>query len=92
MSMSSSVVGFRPADDKWKKMKKIWDSCEEADVAIPKDVLDFFDGEYPGDKPGMEINIKKAVSEWGNADAQGFEVDIDKLPSSVRTLRFYNSW
>ena len=59
MSMSSSVVGFRPADDKWKKMKKIWDSCEEADVAIPKDVLDFFDGEYPVEKPGRRTRARE---------------------------------
>lgn len=92
MGMSTYVVGFRPADDKWKKMKAVWDACKDAGTEPPKDVLKFFDDEYPNDKPGQEINLGKAAEEWGDGDRSGYEVDIEKLPKGVRYIRFYNSW
>jgi len=63
MSMSTSVVGFRLADDKWKKMKNIWDICKEAEIEPPNEVIKFFDNEYPGDEPGKEVNIEMATRE-----------------------------
>lgn len=92
MSMSTCVVGFRPADEAWKNMKSIWESCEAAGVEIPKEVLKFFDGKPPKDKPGAEVSIKEAVRDWSDEYSQGFEVDLTKLPSNVKVLRFYNSW
>lgn len=93
MGMSSYIVGFRPADDEWNRMKMIWDSCKEADIDPPTEVEDFFDGEDPGDKPGVEINIDEAVKEWTNNDyASGYEVEISKLPKGLKVLRFINSW
>ena len=61
MGMSTHVVGFKPADDKWKKMKAVWDACSDADSEIPQSVDKFFDGQYPGDNPGMAVNIDKGV-------------------------------
>ena len=92
MSMSTHIVGFRPADEKWNKMKATWLACENAGVPIPKEVEAFFDHEAPGDKPGAEVEIKAAMREWKDEYRQGFEVDIMKLPPDVKVLRFYNSW
>ena len=52
MSMSTSVVGFVPPDEEWKKMKAVWDACANADVETPNDVDDFFSGKEP-DKNGQ---------------------------------------
>jgi hypothetical protein len=92
MSMSTHVVGFRPADKKWHQMKKIWQDCEAADVPIPKEVLEFFDHEDPADKPGAEVELKDALREWHGDGRSGYEVDIMKLPPDVKILRFYNAW
>ena len=73
-------------------MKKAWESCENAGVPIPKDVLDFFDHNPPGDKPGMTVQIDDAVSGWGDGEREGYEVDVSKLPAEVSVIRFYNSW
>ena len=91
MGMSTHVVGFRPADGKWLKMKSIWQSCEDAGVKIPEEVSKFFDHESPGDKPGMEVNIEDAVSEWSDLDSDGHEIDVSKLPEGVSFIRAYNS-
>lgn len=91
MSMSTHIVGFRPADESWNNMKEIWEACTKAKVKIPDDVMKFFDGEAPGDKPGCEISIKKAVADWGDDYRSGYELDISKLPEGVSKIRFYNS-
>jgi len=73
-------------------MKAIWDACNQANIDPPKEVAKFFDGRYPGDAPGMEIDLGKALKSWGRDGAEGFEVVIDKLPEGVKVIRFYNSW
>lgn len=92
MGMSTHVKGFRPADEQWEKMKQIWETCEEADVPIPKEVEEFFDDEEPGDRPGMEIDLGDAVSEYNADMMDGYEIDITKLPPGVKIIRVYNSY
>jgi len=92
MGMSTFVVGFRPADEKWKKMKSAWDACEAVGTKMPEEVSDFFDGTPPGDKPGAEVDIRRALCEWSDESRAGYEVDLGKLPKDVNILRFYVSW
>lgn len=92
MSTSAHIVGFRPADEKWNKMKATWLACENAGVPIPQEVEAFFGHESPGDKPGAEVEIKAAMREWKDEYRQGFEVDITKLSPDVKVLRFYKAW
>jgi hypothetical protein len=91
MSMSTHIVGFRPADQKWKEMKAIWDACTKAGVDIPDAVDEFFDGEDPGDKPGDEVVLGAAVKEWSVDEQDGYELDLSKLPPDVKFIRFYNA-
>jgi len=90
--MSTHVVGFKPADAKWKKMKAVWDACEDAGTLIPESVEEFFGNEPPGDRPGMTVDIEKAVTAWGDECSTGYEVDVTKLPKDVTVIRFFNSW
>lgn len=92
MSMSTHIVGFRPPDKKWNKMKEIWIACESEDVPIPEEVSAFFDHEPPGDRPGSEVDIGKSIRKWSDDSRQGFEVELAKLPPDVKVLRFYNAW
>lgn len=93
MGMSMHVVGFRPADEQWAKMKAAWDACVDAGTQPPKEVIDFFDGEHPGDAPGKEVNIRdKGAEDWRDDCREGFMVDIQALPPGVRYIRFYCSW
>ena len=93
MGMSTYVIGIVPADAKFLKMKMIWELCEENDVEIPDEVVDFFNNERPDDK-GVRIHLEDnvAVSNYNEDASSGFEVEIDKLPKDVKIIRFYNSW
>lgn len=95
MGMSTYVVGIKPADEKFKKMKSIYDLCEEQGIDIPDEVEDFFDGERPDEK-GVTIYLSETdgVYEYRNGEyaQEGYEVQIDKLPKDIKILRFINSW
>lgn len=93
MGMYTYVKGFVPPDEKWQKMKTIWDACESAGVSTPKEVGDFFDWTSPTDA-GMEVSLPGAVTEGkGSHDMeQAWDVDISKLPKNVTIIRFVNSY
>jgi hypothetical protein len=87
MSMSTHVVGFR--DDRWTRMKAVWDACEAAGTSIPDEVDEFFDGETP-DPAGIEVELK--CDEWRDDSGEGLEIAIADLPTNITKIRFYNSW
>ena len=92
MGMSTHAIGFKPADEKWNKMKASWEACEAAGVEIPQEVLDYFCDEPPGDKPGMEMELGDSCKKWGDEYRSGFEIDINKLPLDVQFIRIYNAY
>ena len=47
MGMSSHVTGFKLPDEKWKKMKAIYDACKVANISPPQEVNEFFDYSPP---------------------------------------------
>lgn len=91
MSMSTHIKGFRPPNEKWRKMKAVWDACSKAGTSIPVDVLNFFNGESP-DERGQDVNIKEAISDYTDDMKDGYEIDITKLPEDVTIIRVYNSY
>jgi hypothetical protein len=96
MGMSTHIIGFKPPDDKWRKMKAVWDACEAASVEPPAEVEKFFEYETP-DVVGVRVTCGAltdcgAVVEWRDDTRDGFEVHVGKLPPDVTVLRFYNSW
>lgn len=91
MSMSTHVIGLRPPDKVWVKMKAVYDACDAAGVDTPREVFEFFGGEKP-DERGVTVNVEVALTEWSDDMRQGYELDVRKLPKDVTIVRFYNSW
>ncbi|KKN81581.1 hypothetical protein LCGC14_0318450 [marine sediment metagenome] len=95
--MSMHVEAFKPPNEKWKKMKAVWDSCEEAGIEPPKEVDKFFNREPP-DESGVEAGCwsqcaeKKELPPWlkkySEKESTGFEVDTTQLPEDVSVIRF----
>lgn len=105
MSVSTYIVGIKPADEKWKQMKEVWEVCTKAGVEIPGEVDDFFEGEEPDDSGvvvqlGSLYRIKDlgnretvdGISYYSRLGVSGFELDLSKLPKDIKKLRFYNSY
>lgn len=93
MSVGTYVVGFMPPDKMWKKKKAAWDACEAAGIKPPDELQEFFRWEAP-DNLGKVVDLGDACQEWNPEDGgrEGIEVDISKLPSGVKFIRFYMSW
>ena len=101
MGMSMHCEAIRPPDEKWKKMKRVWETCIEVGVQPPVEVVKFFNGEKP-DPTGVEVESvggytdSNKMPKWvkhHRAEAQdGFEVDITKLPKDVTVVRFICSY
>lgn len=93
MSSSMHVVGFKPADDRWQKMKAVWDACSAAKVAAPTAVTLFFNGEDPSDE-GVEVSIEKhkCCKKYSEEMREGFDINLADLPADVKVLRFYTSY
>lgn len=96
MGMSTHVVGFKPPDEKWQRMKAVYDSCQAAGISVPRMVEAFFEG-VPPDPNGVEISERElrdcgAVREWTDGNGEGYEVITSKLPKDVTVIRFKNSW
>ena len=92
MGMTTHVMGFQPPDEEWQQMKAVFDVCTKAGIEIPDEVEDFFNYEDPKDSKGKEVNIEDAVTETSSEMRDGFEVDLSKLPMTVKVVRFFNAY
>jgi len=103
MSMSMHVAAVKPADDKYQAMAAVYHACVAANVAIPKDVDEFFNGEAP-DPTGTRVSLgfggagetfyqaHGSAEPWRDKHASGVQIDITKLPAGTRFVRFWWSW
>ena len=95
MGMSTFVIGIKPPDDHWRRMKAAWDACKQAGIEPPDSVVRFFGGEEPDEKGVvvyLSLSAHLSLRQWKSDPAEGYEVDLTKLPNDVTTHRFYNSW
>lgn len=91
--MFSYVKGIKPPDDKWKRMKAVYDSCDLAGIDVPEEVSEYFGWEEPDNK-GVVVDLDKHdCCKKYKADMQdGFEIDLTKLPKDITIIRFVNSY
>lgn len=89
MSMSTHCYGIRPPDEKWKQMKAVYDACIVAGTSIPREVDLFFDGERPDDA-GVVVILDRLTTEHREEMVNGLQLDLAKLPSDIKYIRFVN--
>lgn len=93
MSMSTSVKLLRDKDDPgYQRKLRVLMACKEEGIDPPKEVDDYFGGDGIDNEPEYPLEIDFEPREWNNKYSEGFEIDINKLPEGVKTIRFYNSW
>lgn len=94
MSTSYHVCGIIPADEKYKQMLEIYDLCKKVNISLPKEINEFFNYSVPN-KTGIIIDLGEdglnIAKEYAAEYEWGWEVDIDKIPKSIKTIRFYGS-
>jgi hypothetical protein len=92
MGTSTHILGIKPPDEDFKKMFKAYKACIDAEVDVPKEVLEFFNYIDP-DPSGIVVDLPADCKKPYNTDnEQGFEINIKDLPKDIKIIRFYNSW
>lgn len=96
MGMSMHAVAIvPPTDDRFEEYKKVWEACKAANIAIPDEVLKYFDEEPPHEDGiirdiGSEYGTNHPCCSWWNEDMRsGYEIEIDKLPPNTKRVRVY---
>jgi hypothetical protein len=90
--MEPFVVGFRPPDEEYYRMRASYDCHCELDLDPPHQVTDYFGLMGMPDEAGTEVPLGDAVQEWEGFMSEGYEIHLDKLPEDVKVIRFFNSW
>jgi len=97
--MSTSVIGQRARDDAFKKYFAVLKSCQQAGIEPPKEVSDYFGEHCNGyDNPeyiaeqALEVDLSEIVQEREGDGSLDYVVEIAKLPESVVSIIFRNSW
>lgn len=86
-------MGFKAPDDKWHKMKAVYDACDAANVDIPDEVTEYFDCQIP-DPAGVTVDLDNITIEWCDLDRSrsGIDIFLKDLPADISSIRFYNCW
>lgn len=58
----TEIVGIKPADEQYKKMLEVFDSCKAAGVEYPESIKEFFclydyENDYVPPHSGMKIDL-----------------------------------
>jgi len=94
------VYGITECDEHHKKMYAIAKACQEADVAFPDEVAEYFDDDKPEEEGrcqalGSNYDDEKchaSVRVFGEMGSTGFMVDLSKLPPHTSHVKFELSW
>ena len=96
MSTGLEIIGIKQPDDKWKKMKAVYDACKAADLEIPVEVSEYFNGEDP-EEEGVAILLGRAhgIGETFVREHYRLQVDtdgwcfihLDNLPEDVSMIK-----
>jgi hypothetical protein len=96
MGMSTHVIGFKPADEKFTKMLAVWDACLAVGLHPPEEVTEYFGTaeRREVDARGVTVSLSHdpSVTRWRDGSSDGYEVDMRKLDLDIKIIRFYNSW
>ncbi len=92
MSMTTYVEAIRKPDDRFREMLHVYQTCKDAGVDPPLEVIEYFDHEEPNPK-GTRATLGPECCRSVNADmAEGYEVELALLPENTTHIRFVNSW
>lgn len=95
MSMSTYLIGIKPKDENWHRMRMILELCERGKVQAPAEVLKYFEGAPDRSDDGVLVYLSAqsvGCKEYVSDSKEGFDVDLSKLDPEIKILRFVNSW
>lgn len=93
MGMHSHVIGIRPPNDEYQKKVTAWKACVAANIDVPQELMDYFEGEGPREG-GMQLNLEDhhCCEIFNEEMKDGFTIELEHVPEGVKFIRFYNAY
>ena len=93
MGMSTHILLLKSKHDlEYKKNLKVLLACQEAGVKLPKEIDEYFGGNGVDNNPEYPLELDFEPTKWKGKYKEGYEIDVSKIPSGTKTIRFYNSY
>lgn len=83
-----SIIGVVPNDDKWKKMKAVYDACIIAKTSLPDEVYDFFRGGKPDPNGNLIDLTDRCVERDDDVNTKSLDLSVESIPTSVKNIKF----
>jgi hypothetical protein len=80
------------ADLQYQRFLKVLLACREAGTDLPEEVDNYFGGYGVDNDSESPLEVSFKPRKWTGDMSEGFEIDVDEIPSGVKTIRFVNSW
>lgn len=95
MGMDVIVQGIKSSKGKkFQDYLKIFKACEDAQVAPPKEVKEFFAGSEESVPDGILADIDEAISAYSyeEFEAPNWKIDLNKVPKDVNFIFVWLSY
>lgn len=92
MSMSTRVYGLVEPTSEYRAKCAAWRACKAAGVAIPDELLRYFDYQEPDEAGMRRVLPQSAVSPISRDMVTGIAVRVRELPPEITTVVFENNW
>ena len=86
------ISALKPADDDFKKHEAVWDACKAANVEVPDETVDYFDGKEPN-LLGVETPLGWLEGNASSGDCSpiyridhGIMVVLSELPAGTKRI------
>lgn len=99
--MSTHIVGFKDRTEHDKHLR-VLEVCREAGVSVPRETAAYLGDDSEGISPDawseyeieerLQTGLGACVSNFNREMEEGFEIDVDSIPSDVKVIRIYNSY
>jgi len=90
------IRGIIPTDEKYKKMKAIWDNCKALGISVPIEICDFFVDPEPCAQvyaEGMAAKLPaNSIKTIDRNSSNSYIVDLRKIPEDIKLIVFEISY
>jgi hypothetical protein len=104
MTPLTSIYGLKDPDENFAKMFAIKVACDEAKMEYPKPLWEYFgyseeDKHHLTDSPENDlilrvgyVDIDSSITKEEDESHHNWQIDLSKLPKTVKFIRFENSY
>lgn len=84
MSASINIEFICPPDEKYDKMKQVWNLCKEMNIEVPEEVGTFFNWEEPSIHGTIIYQPDCLIKANFYNESM---IEVEKIPSNIKFIR-----